>query len=540
MKKSNWYYLLLAILPLVLVITAVFLNDARGPYWLGGNLDPEYVYLLNSLNLAGLKGVGHIDHPGTPVQVLGAVTIRVLHLLNFSLDVDLQTDVLTRPEYYLNAINTVMVTLNVLMLLALGLAAFVLLQNLWAALWLQAALFFNITVLRFGLTRVTPEPLLLFASLFMVMVILLWLYLASGENDSTKREHTVLLVFFAVITGFGIACKITFFPMAVIPLMLLPGFKKKIYYLTASVIAFVFFTLPIVRMYGRFFDWIYNLSTHLGRYGGGRPGVIAVDKYFKNLKQLLSNNSLFSIVLAAALLILAAGLLVPKLRKISPGNIYFKCLAALAAAQVVGLLMVSKHSSDHYLLPVLCLSGITALVLFFYLKHVANLFKVNVKYPAIPVLIVLAAVFIMINPPGQIKETIDRLTRTRENSLALCKKVKEDYKDFAAVYYYRSSSPEYALKFGSDLSRGYHAKKLQRLYKNVYFYDIWKKQFTGFEYDNNISFQSIREKHDDKIIFQGSRKLEIPGIQLEEIKVVRFYECLRRPTFLKKGGSKNF
>ena len=112
MKARRLYYPVLLILPVLLALTTVYLNNARGPFWLGPNLDPDYVYLLNACNMAEFKKVGHIDHPGTTVQVLGAIIIRTVHFFHFSTDDDLQTDVLKRPEYYLNAINTVFAVLN--------------------------------------------------------------------------------------------------------------------------------------------------------------------------------------------------------------------------------------------------------------------------------------------------------------------------------------------------------------------------------------------------------------------------------------------
>ena len=131
-----------------------------------------------------------------------------------------------------------------------------------------------------------------------------------------------------------------------------------------------------------------------------------------------------------------------------------------------------------------------------------------------------------LNPPGQIKQAVSRLTNLKEKSLALHQEVKEKYRDYAKIYYYRCSSPEYALKFGNDLSRSYHSDELQKLYKNVYFYDIWTKRFTLFDYHQSIPFQAIRSKYGDKIIFQGSHGVKIPGVRLKEVSKGHFYEGL--------------
>jgi hypothetical protein len=513
----------LLVLPVMMALTAVFLNDARGPYWLGGNSDPEYVYLLNAANLAGLKGVGHIDHPGTPVQVLGAVTIKIVHFFNFSSEIDWRTDVLQRPEYYLKAINILMIVLNVLMLFSLGMFTYFLTDNFWLSLWLQLSPFFSITLLQFGLTRVTPEPVLFFSGSLMI-VVLVFVLKAHRDNFTTPGENVIMIFIFGLITGFGIACKVTFIPLVVIPLILFPKIKNKILYLFAAVISFVIFTLPIIRMYPRFFDWIFNLLTHSGRYGGGPSQLISTQKYIKNIKHLLVGNPFFSMILVLALVIVIITLLIPRLRKTYCSAIHFKLLAAVSAAQVIGLLMVSKHSAHHYLLPVLNLSGIAFFLIFLYFKHLQESLNISPKILTASTAIFLVFLFVLANPAGQLNKTITRLAKVKEQSLAIHQEVKNNYQDYAKIFYYGSSSPEYALKFGSDLSRSYHSQPLEKLYKNVYFHDIWTKRFTGFDYHREIPFETIREKHGDKIVFQGTRRIKAPGIQLKKVSNRGFHE----------------
>lgn len=523
MKDKKLYYPVFLVLPVLMALTAAFLNNARGPYWLGSNSDPEYVYLLNAANLAGLKGVGYIDHPGTPVQVLGAVTIRIVHFFNFSSEINWRTDVLQRPEYYLKAINIVLIVLNVLMLLTLGMFTYFLTNNFWLSLWLQLSPFFSITLLRFGLTRVTPEPLLFFSSSLMILV-LIFVWQTHSDHLTTPGENVVTIFIFGIITGFGIACKVTFIPLMVIPLILFPKIKNKIVYLLAAVISFVIFTLPIIRMYPRFFDWIFNLLTHSGHYGSGPSKLISTQKYIKNIKYLLVGNPFFSIILVLAVVIVIITLLIPGLRKTLCTTIHFKLLAVVAAPQLIGLLMVSKHSAHHYLLPVLNLSGIAFFLIFLYFKHLFVQYKVNPKILFASTAIFLAFLFVLINPLVKLNKTITRLTKVKERSLAIHQEVKNNYQDYAKIYYYGSSAPEYALKFGNDLSRSYHSQALEKLYKNVYFYDIWTKRFTGFDYHRAIPFKTIREKYGDKIVFQGPGRIKAPGIQLKKVSDRGFHE----------------
>ena len=55
--KSVPRYLPLLLLPILLLVFAILMNNVKGPYWLGHNSDPEYSYLLNSLNLSLSKKI---------------------------------------------------------------------------------------------------------------------------------------------------------------------------------------------------------------------------------------------------------------------------------------------------------------------------------------------------------------------------------------------------------------------------------------------------------------------------------------------------
>jgi hypothetical protein len=170
------------------------------------------------------------------------------------------------------------------------------------------------------------------------------------------------------------------------------------------------------------------------------------------------------------------------------------------------------------------LSGIAFFLIFLYFKQLQESLKANPKIFTILMVIFLVFLFVLANPVGQLNKTITRLEKVKEQSLAIHQEVKNNYQDYAKIFYYGSSSPGYALKFGSDLSRSYHSEPLEKLYKNVYFYDIWTKRFTGFDYHQTIPFETIREKHGDKIVFQGTRRIKVPGIRLKKVVDRGFHE----------------
>lgn len=515
--------LLLIILPILLVVTAAVLNHARGPYWLAGNLDPDYLYLLNATNMAHFKDVGHIDHPGTTVQALGAVVLRVIHLFGPSGFDDLASHVVNRPEKFLNAVQTVFTVINGFMLFYLGFVGFRCSKNIVWSLWLQLAPFCTMTIMLAGLTRMTPEPLLFTAGLWFSVLMVKYLY--PGENGDTGGLRLALL--FALAAGFGMATKITFAPLLVIPFLVLRGLKLKGIYVGGTVVSFILFTLPIVGMYGKLFKWIYNLLIHKSRYGTGEVGVISLSRYLENIWKLLSGHPLFTGVLFAAFVVVVLGAVLPKLRRVSFKENAYRLLAALVIAQAFGVVMAAKHPAGHYLLPALTLTGITVAVLFYYCRLLAPLFKwTPKKLSAVFVPIVVLSI-ILVNPPGSIARMVKQLSALRNQSLAAYEHAgKMDEKKPAKIYYYAGSSPEYAFKYGNNLSRNVYASRFEARFPHAYFYNEGRRVFYRYDYRYPVSFGVIRARHNDNVIVQGPKRVKIPGIRLIERFKNRFGESV--------------
>ena len=104
------------VLPVFYLAAALGARSAGGPLWLWFNLDPDYFYLLDALNIVNLTTPGHVYHPGTTVQWLGALILKLAHPLSGAEAVT--AHVLADPEWYLRLIGTVFVVLDALASLA--------------------------------------------------------------------------------------------------------------------------------------------------------------------------------------------------------------------------------------------------------------------------------------------------------------------------------------------------------------------------------------------------------------------------------------
>lgn len=487
--------LILLLLPSLLTITALSLRNSRGPYWLCSNLDPEYQYLFNFLNLSRFKSVGNYEHPGATVQFLGAITLRFVYHTDTSSNDNLQTDVLKRPEHYLRATNNIMILLNSLLLLIVGVIAYKYTGNIWLATLLQLSPFLSTTILEYGLMRVSPEPLLLFSSLLFALIVPIMI------NRESKHNYRHYMMFFAIASGFGLATKMTFIPMIIIPLLMLPTLRIKMFYLLGTVLSFICFTPQLIPKYKEIFKYLFGILTHTGYYGFGKTGLIDPDIYTSNIWTLLNDHREFSIILLISVCIIIMNIIVPSMRKTALDNTSFRLLFALTTAQMMALLMIAKHPNSRYLLPELALLGSNLFIIGNYFMQIKGKISINLKRLTILIALILA-VIVVLNTGIQHVNLFHETEMMKKDSLEIYQKVQNDYKDHTKVYFFSASSPLYALGFGHGFIGRIYSAELEEIYNRVYFYNIWGKWFHTWK--GMIPEREIADKYDNGIVFQGS------------------------------------
>src|SRR5712692_8556661 len=123
--------------------------------------DPSYAPFMNALNVLKFHTTGYMDHPGTPVHILGALVLGLVWLLRapfvgFSLP---EYDILSNPELYLHCINTAFAVLSAAAIYYLGWRLYVATRSLPVATVGQASILVYPILL--SLPLVTPEALLI-------------------------------------------------------------------------------------------------------------------------------------------------------------------------------------------------------------------------------------------------------------------------------------------------------------------------------------------------------------------------------------------
>ncbi|MGA2910184.1 MAG: hypothetical protein ABSE04_00075 [Candidatus Microgenomates bacterium] len=460
---------LLTVIPALILIVSASLKRYEGPYWLGSNSDPEYVYLLNSLNLSQFRQVQYVDHPGTTLEVLGAGVIKVFHKLR-SKDTIIN-DVLHNPEIYLNAINQLIIFSLVGSLFLIGVLTLFLTEDIFFALIMQATPFLSFTLMD-TLYHVAPEPLMLVATAWFSFIMLYIFY--RGEKYS---KFSIFLI--AMISGFLIATKINSAPLVLVPLVIL-RWKEKIAYFFATLAALIFFTLPIYNRYSWFLDWTYSLFIHSGFYGTGDVNIVNFPLFLQSLRTILITEQ-FLIVITLVLAIVFIWTVIRK-HKFTENRF----LVALLLFFLADIIIVAKHFENHYLVPGLAMLGFSSVLILSLIK--------NNKIRTVASILVI--VFAGSNFVQELKST-DGVSSYYAESIKLNEFVAKNYPDAIKVTYYRSSSIEYALNFGNELAFHRYDKQLTQMYQNSYFYEIWNGKF--YDWGNVINLPSK-----GNIILQGT------------------------------------
>lgn len=485
MLKKIIYYIVLLILPLIYLITGLSFERVRYAK------DPDYIYLMNALNITNGKAVGHIDNPGTTVMETGAVVLWIAHLFDFSTEDDLQTSVLENPDHYLKHIQSLFVILNAILFFLIGLIVISKTRIIWYGIILQLAPFFSTNVLDHTWTKVSPEPLLLLTCTLLVIILVIFYY-------SNNKRHIRYLIWFSLLSGFGLATKATFLPVIIIPFIVLPGMKRKNLYLLGMAVSFFVFTSPAISEYKYMFRWFYRLTTHTGIYGHGKQGFIDVDIFLKNIYSIFQNNQIFTVILVLAILTIILILILPVLRKKYLKTAQFKMLYALLLSQIIGILIVAKHyHANHYLLPELSLSGASLFFIFINIQTFLNPKIIN-RIIA-PILVIALLIFIPFWQIPFLKQANRGYHITNIEHDTVFRMIDNKYNGYTRVYCYPNSLNKFsALKFGNVYTKGKNLLALKTIYPNTYFYDIGSNLF--YNWNAETILEDIVANHGKEIV----------------------------------------
>ncbi|MBF0504439.1 MAG: hypothetical protein HQL14_04975 [Candidatus Omnitrophica bacterium] len=356
--KSFRIYWIAVIIPFIVLFFSFQFKLATGPYWQFP--DPSYAYLLSSLSLIKNFSTTYIDHPGTPVQILGAVVILLLNMGQSASGIIHRA--LLAPDFYLNAINLLMVVFVFITSSILGVYTYRQTNDKLAVLLSQLPLLGLLSLRSFSfydyvlpvVTNVSPEPLLISIS---ILFNLYFLKLFFAKESQEERLLTICLGF---ICGLGIATKLTFCPFLLLGLIICKRWMKLLFILV-SIMSFTLWTIPIITSYVMIWGWIVRLLTHVGGYGSGAGGFVNIHQYISNWQIILCRCGFLTIF--ALIGVIFNLVQVARNRSCSRSNVFF---LAITFCILVQSALIAKNYDEHYLVCVISL--FSPLFVLFYLN----------------------------------------------------------------------------------------------------------------------------------------------------------------------------
>lgn len=453
--------------------------------------DPQYCYLLNGLNIAnGTGDIGHVDHPGTPVQLFAALIIKITSF--FRKTNDITNDVLRHPETYLFIISQCILLMISLLIFILGKVVFIKTNQPVSALFFQTSTLFSFVISMY-LPNLMTEPFIVMCGLAMLLFYIKFVF-------EQKANETPFAIIFGMIAGLSMAVKFSSFPALVIPLILLTQWKDRIFYSITSVVSFIFCTLPIFNKYVYFFDFIKGVFTHTGKYGTGKNQFIESSLFFENLYKIFSAGPTFTMVLCLSLFVLLLTLF-NKLKFTEKEKPFQRLLTGIFFACIIQILVVAKHYSYHYLIPVHIYS-IASLYLIYMLTK--NYFS-GTKFSFLHSYLVTKTLFISFFVLLFLKTIFiygyfENAYNPRRTTYAFLEKYKQIPRLVVAEN--TGATPEPAMYFGyiySGNGKQKYATYLSDLYKNSFLYLLYDSKIRNFT--EELTVRELAQKSPQWLVY---------------------------------------
>ncbi len=500
-------------IPLIYLSSSLFLHFNYGKFYQGA-VDPEYAILYNGVIVGGGRlAINFTDHPATPLIFITAIGARLTHLT--AIGTPYVEHFLQNPEKYIH----VAVILNCLLigfsLWMLGRGIYKYLHSRSLALLAQLGVLSSFTILGIS-ARLIPEASLLIPLCFLCLLAVNYLYQPPSEKPVTPLQ-------FAAVIGFGIACKLSFVPMALVPLILLKGWKSKFKFLGFLLLSVVLFAYPLFTNPDKSFSWVFNMFTHSGQHGGGESDFIDLAALPHRLELLWLQDATFLILLG--LMIFFSGLyaLLKRGRGQSPVSLL---LGAFSMGLLVVTLFVLKHFAMHYIMPFYLLKGFMILLLCLAIAElpfpVRGVNKSAINVSGLGVLSTL----ILISLPHYAGSYNYSFKERRTGFATQAEKVKAlitrpGQALIVNAPYWGSPFVEYAHQYGMMMSyrrKTFVKDKLKVKYPDFYLFVSWSEGFN--HWDDFVPVTHLAENYHAFYIYSGPGTSggEVISTRIESLK----------------------
>ncbi len=361
-----WIALLIATVLVANYIYVHFIVPA--PFFI--STDPEMQYMSSSLAIFKGQPYTYIDHPGTPVELIGTALLALTYPAVNLAHQPFVLFHLQHPELFMMLVRgflTVTSILAVLLLLRYAIPGKAPMDVLAAA---------GIAISFYALYPLAADSLVHWShndfSFPFGTTLLLVVFVMFRNPGRLTKINTILL---GLAFGFLVASQLYFVTWifgAVVGFIVLWVLKARTraqtlqaigYTLASTVIGFVLFTLPILGSYRRLISWIYVLTFHQGKYGGGEFGITSPATFLENFKTVIGFGPLLFIAIVVTLVALML-LAIAQRSKLRENAYLWAAACGFSAQLLVTLFLIFKQPANAYLLAVDAIMPLLLTILF--------------------------------------------------------------------------------------------------------------------------------------------------------------------------------
>ncbi|HXQ34858.1 MAG TPA: hypothetical protein VN843_12665, partial [Anaerolineales bacterium] len=278
-------------LPSVDKLGYIFVGIPPLAYWLYWTLNPSYwfnadpaaVYFVDSLSIFAGHSYKFVDHPGTPVHLIGSLLLALTYpffdsqhaFINFHL---------SRPGGFFLMVHSFLLIANLFCIFVFYKIAVTTLEQdrLLGGMAVTLSYFllhpYSFPSLTFWSHNSFNFP---FGTLW-----LLWLYSELRKDEEIRRRKLVLMGLAAgILAGaqmyFIVWLVSGVFTIFVFSTRMNRTFKESslssMYMLAGGVFGFLLMLLPVYKELPRFAGWLTRIITHQGLYGTGERGIYTLE-----------------------------------------------------------------------------------------------------------------------------------------------------------------------------------------------------------------------------------------------------------------------
>jgi len=430
---------------------------------------------MSGLTVAdGVIKVGHIDNPGTPLQILVALVLRIVYFIRAT-PTPFLDDVLTHPDLYLGVVSLSLTMLSTLLLLFAGYKVFKYTHNIVYAILIQTSIF--LPVIWYDLVgRVAPELMMPFPVILLGVMII-------GIYSKNKEIGEKEIGIFAFLSAFGLAIKLSFIPVLIIPFILIPKWKSKLIFIGLSVLLFFIIAFPVTLQLDIFWGWIKNLIMHSGTYGKGEANIIDIQQFKANIREICNLEKRFFYVMMTLVAAIITYYVI--FRKKADKKLLIAGIA-ISVTIAIQLLLVGKHFAHRYFIPVLMFAP---LMVFLTAEIIRKIYPKKVTLWAVNLLIVLLLISNIRYNHFWLNIKTQAMGTDIENRLPtwhVAQSLEQDSYKIITSQNYGSPFIEYTLFYShvwaNNEKRVEYKDVLGRLYPKAYSYFTWNDEMKYWKY----------------------------------------------------------